>query len=75
MVTRHGKRSRRSEIDVGSLVTFLMGGTPVMAEVVEDRGFIGWNGRRLLRVRTMNELEEVRSTLEIPEEDVTLVQS
>lgn len=71
-MARRVSASNPSEITAGSVVTYRLAGRPVRAEVVEDRGPVGWNGRRLLRIRTMNELEEVRETFEIPADEVTL---
>jgi hypothetical protein len=43
------------ELRVGSLVRYPMPGGLYEAEVVEDRGNIGVNGRRLLRIRPLSE--------------------
>jgi hypothetical protein len=40
--------------------------------VVEDRGYIGVNGRRILRVLTQDDLEEARVEMEVPAEHLTI---
>ena len=56
---------------VGALVKFKFGGHDVQATVIEDRGPVGANGRRILRVRL-----ELAGTdpieFEVPAEDVQL---
>ncbi|HEX8695993.1 MAG TPA: hypothetical protein VF746_26495 [Longimicrobium sp.] len=43
------------------------------AEVIEDRGHIGVNGRRLLQIRTLDEYEEARIDMAVPEEELELL--
>jgi hypothetical protein len=46
------------ELKVGSRVFYRMPGGLFEAEVVEDRGDIGRNGRRLLEIRPLSEYSE-----------------
>ena len=71
---RNGKKSRSGEIRVGSRVTFQMASGPMRAVVVEDRGNIGWNGRRLMSVRPLFEGVEDMDTWELPLEELTLAE-
>ena len=66
------KRSPDNAITVGSYVSFEINGNVFHAEVVEDRGNVGYQGRRVLRIRTCKEYEEARETFEIPAERVTV---
>lgn len=66
------RKAKASEITVGSKVEFIFDRRPVVALVVEDRGFIGWKGRRLLRVRLQLTPPTPPFEFEIPEEDVKL---
>jgi hypothetical protein len=59
-------------ITVGSRVVYHMPLGTWDAEVIEDRGNIGVNGRRLFRIRTFDEYEEARIVLEVPAKDLTL---
>ncbi|HEX5725018.1 MAG TPA: hypothetical protein VFX98_06105 [Longimicrobiaceae bacterium] len=70
---RKNPRPNENDVPLGSHVTFRLGKEVYTAEVVEDRGYIGWNGRRLIRVVTFNEYEEARQTLELPAEDLTVI--
>ena len=57
MATR--KRNRPGdEFRVGSRVRYRMPGGVHEAEVVEDRGNLGVNGRRLLRIKPLSEYTE-----------------
>lgn len=72
MKRRAAKRSP-SKLSVGSRVKFVFGVDEVTATVIEDRGNVGYNGRRLLRVRLdMDDVAEPIE-LEIPEADVSPV--
>jgi hypothetical protein len=42
--------------------------------VIEDRGNVGKNGRRLYRIRSFDEYEDARITLEVPAKDLTLTE-
>jgi hypothetical protein len=65
-----GKVKRQpARFRVGSWVSLLYGPRTVLAQVVEDRGPLGWRGRRLYGIRL--ELSHgVVITLEVPEEDL-----
>jgi hypothetical protein len=54
---------------VGTWVSLLYGPRTVLAQVVEDRGPIGWRGRRLYGIRIDQGLGEP-VTLEMPEEEL-----
>jgi hypothetical protein len=67
------KRSRPGdEIRVGSFVRYRMPGGLFDAEVVEDRGDIGVNGRRLLRLRPLSEYSG--GDIVWPAEELTLAE-
>jgi hypothetical protein len=59
---------------VGDWVSFLYGPRRVRAEVVEDRGPLGVNRRRLYRVRLERDLGE-SITFEMPEDDLEAAES
>lgn len=65
---RHGtvadvepRRLKRSEVKIGSVVGLWSGGPEVggPAMVIEDRGNIGYRGRRIYRVRVSTGYEDV----------------
>ncbi|HET7233014.1 MAG TPA: hypothetical protein VFJ16_23595 [Longimicrobium sp.] len=61
-------------IRVGSRVLYQ---TPVVsyeAEVIEDRGNVGWNGRHLYRIRSFDDYEDARITVEVPATALTVVE-
>ncbi len=62
-----------SRFKVGDWVSFLYGPQKVKARVIEDRGLLGSRGRRLYRVG-FNAGQEETTSLEIPEEDLKLVE-
>lgn len=55
-------------VKVGQRVTvpYPWGGVP--AEVIEDLGKVGMGGRRIVRVRTLEDMEEVRRSFDYPAE-------
>ncbi len=56
---------------VGDHVRFEFPGRMVEAVVIEDRGPIGWKGRRLLRVKVIEENDStVGHELEMPEDEL-----
>ena len=70
---KNGKRPNY-RINVGDRVFWsTVGGSGFKGEVVEDRGHLGVGGRRLLRIRTFSEYEEARLDMEIPEEELKLM--
>ena len=60
------------EIRVGSLVRYRMPGGLFDARVVEDRGDIGVNGRRLLQLRPLSEYAD--GDIVWPAEELTLAE-
>ena len=58
---------------VGDWVSFRYGVRQVSAQIIEDRGKIGINGRRLHRIRMCDESTEERS-FEVPEVDLAPVE-
>ena len=72
MSTRNGSRRRDDAIAVGSRVVYHMPWGTLDAEVVEDRGNIGVNGRRIVRIRTFDDYEDARLDFEVPVKDLTL---
>ena len=63
---------RSSQIRVGDWVSFLYGTRRVWAQVVEDRGPLGVNRRRLYTIRLGDEPTEAM-TFEVPGDDLTPV--
>ena len=55
---------------VGRKILVGMGQARRIAEIVEDRGPIGYHGRQLLRVRFVSPEGEEQPTFEIPADDV-----
>jgi len=70
--SKSGSKAPTSGFRVGAKVLIPWGGGPVEGVIVEDRGFIGYKGRRLWRVRFFDDLPEPFNG-EVGEEDVTLV--
>lgn len=71
-----GTKSKSQErgLKVGDHVSFRFTNKNVEALVIEDRGHIGYKGRRLLRLRVdMGEDEPME--IELPEEEVTLIET
>jgi len=69
----HKGRNGSSRIEVGDRVSFMHGFRRARAEVVEDRGFVGAGGRRILRVRMITTSPGGERTFEIPQDEVTAV--
>ncbi len=69
-----GKRIRRSgdRIRVGSRVAWQTPYTRFEAMVIEDRGNLGVNGRRIWRILTFATYPDPRLDIEVPEEHLTL---
>lgn len=70
MGTAHSQTPR---FRVGDWVSFRYGSRQVRAQIIEDRGSIGVNRRRLYTVRAGDEANEV-VTFEVPEDDLTPVE-
>jgi len=64
---------RGDEIRAGDLVSWPVPWGSIDARVVEDRGNIGVRGRRLVRIRTLDELEDARIDFEVPAQAVSKV--
>jgi hypothetical protein len=62
-------RKKAALFRVGDWVTFRYGAGDVTAQVIEDRGPLGVNGRRLYRVRLTRDFAEPDS-FELPEEEL-----
>lgn len=73
MVARKNGRRPHYRINVGDRVFWSTISGGFKGQVVEDRGHIGVGGRRLLHIRTFSEYEEARLDLEVPEEELDLV--
>ena len=63
---------KKSDFKVGDKVRFHYVVGPIVATVIEDRGWIGIRGRQLLRVRFSLEDPFITET-EVPAEEVELV--
>jgi hypothetical protein len=62
-------RTKRPKFRLGDWVTFQYGLRPVFAQIIEDRGQLGANRRRLYRIRVDWELNE-SSDFEMPEDEM-----
>ena len=62
--------NQKSRIEVGEWVLLPLGEDPLEAQVVEDRGNLGYKGRRLLRVAVPMEEGGEPMEYEVPEEDL-----
>lgn len=59
------------EIKVGDRVLYHLPYGTWKAVVIEDRGHIGVNGRRILRILTQDEVEDARIDFEVPAEHLS----
>lgn len=59
-----------AQFQVGDRVKFPFPGRMVEGIVTEDRGCIGWKGRRLLEVEIIEEDGRTGRLLEMPEEEL-----
>ncbi|MFL5386854.1 MAG: hypothetical protein ACJ8GN_30545 [Longimicrobiaceae bacterium] len=66
------KRSATGGIGVGSRVLYQVPWGTMRAEVVEDRGNVGWKGRRIMRILPVFEGEDGPDAFEVPLQDLTL---
>ncbi len=66
------RKTKAREITVGSRVEFTFARQRFSGLVVEDRGPIGWKGRRLLRIRVDLPPPTPPEEIEIPAERVKL---
>jgi hypothetical protein len=62
--------NQKSKIEVGEWVLLAFGEDPLEAQVVEDRGNLGYKGRRLLRVAVPMEDDDEPVEFEVPEADL-----
>jgi len=62
-------RARTPKFRLGEWVTFQYGVRPVFAQIIEDRGRLGANGRRLYRIRIDWDFNE-SSDFEMPEDEM-----
>ena len=70
----NGKASASNGIRVGSRVVYQTPYVRFDAEVIEDRGNVGYKGRRLYRIRSIDDCEDARITLEVPTKHLTLAE-
>ena len=71
---RIDSKSPPSKYRVGNRVRFKWGMTPVIGEIVEDRGNLGIGGRRLWDIHVCLDGYDHR-TVTLPEEEMELVSS
>jgi hypothetical protein len=62
--------NQKSRIEVGEWVLLPLGEDPLEAQVIEDRGNLGYKGRRLLRVAVPMEEGGEPMEFEVPEADL-----
>jgi hypothetical protein len=67
-----GTTRTKPRFRVGDWVSFTYGATPVVAQVIEDRGLLGYQQRRLYGLRMdLDNLDEIEpTTIEMREEDL-----
>ena len=65
---RRSKKPGKPTLGVGSRVSFVFGGRRVRGTIIEDRGNIGYKGRRLFTVRLKRWPEDI--VLELPAEEL-----
>ena len=65
----------KTGIRVGDAVLVRFGSKRIRGEVIEDRGHLGENGVRILRVAWTPAHSDERLELEVPEGDVALARS
>lgn len=71
MPQRNHRPSRSRSFRVGSHVLFRVGSQEFKAEVIEDRGHIGKDGRHLLRIKLIDtSAADPDSTFELPAEQL-----
>lgn len=73
MATRKNSRAANG-LRVGSRVVYQTPYARYEAEVIEDRGNIGVNGRRLMRILTFDDYPEARLDLEVPAQDLLMAE-
>jgi hypothetical protein len=73
MAVSSERRGPRPAFRVGDRVRFNWGVTPVEGQVVEDRGAIGYHGRRLYRIVVDMPDQYFHLDIELPEEDLQAV--
>ncbi|MEA2464130.1 MAG: hypothetical protein QOJ98_1877 [Acidobacteriota bacterium] len=71
---RRANAPAASKIGVGSRVLYHLPWGTMEAEVVEDRGNIGWKGRRILLIRPFLEAVDDPDNFEVALDDVTLAE-
>ena len=71
---RQPRRSATNGIGVGSRVLYHLPWGAMEAEVVEDRGNVGWKGRRIMRIRPFLTAVEDPDPIAVPLTDLTLVE-
>jgi hypothetical protein len=74
MQSKVAAQTRGNRFKVGDTVVLHLGQRDVIAEVVEDRGFIGKGGRQLLRIRRVGVSPELAEPYEVPAEEVELAE-
>lgn len=67
------KSSKKSLLRVGQRV-LLPSTRPRLAEVIEDRGFLAGDGGQIVRIRTLEALEEARHDFELRADVLTVVE-
>ena len=68
------KTAAEGTIRVGSRVLYHLPWGTMEAEVIEDRGNIGWKGRRLMRILPCFEGDDRPDAFEVPLEKLTLAE-
>ena len=61
---------KRSRAHVGDVGILRLGGHRIKVRVIEDRGFIGKDGRQLVRVIRLNRLDDESRDFEMPAEEL-----
>ena len=71
---RQPRRSATNGIGVGSRVLYHLPWGTMKAEVIEDRGNLGWKGRRIMRIRPFLEGIDDADPFEVALADLTLAE-
>ncbi len=63
-------RSSRLDWSVGRRAKIRVGGSDLRVVIVEDRGAVGSQGRRLVRVRPVGSADEIPAAFEVPADEL-----
>jgi hypothetical protein len=70
-----GSKPRFRKYFPGERASLLLAGNPIPVEILEDRGMIGREGRRFVRVRRLDDSTDDPSTFDAPASNLTFSES